>query len=424
MARFFYTFVFYLLLPLVMLRLLWRSLKAPAYRQRWLERFGFAPPTENNRPSIWVHCVSVGETLAALPLIRALLERYPGHRLVVTTTTPTGAERVRAALGDRVTHTYCPYDLPDCLARFLRRVRPCMAIVMETEVWPNTVVACERRGVPVALVNARLSARSARGYQRFHSLFAPVFGALSVVAAQSEADADRLRSVGVQETALSISGNLKFDLAMDKALIEKGLQYRLRWSGAGRPVVLAASTHEGEESLILSALACIKVRYPSVLLVIVPRHPERFGDVQRLSQQHYKVQMHSSSEPIADSTEVVIGDSMGELLALLQAADVVLMGGTWVPRGGHNFIEPASLGKPQLCGPSLFNFALVSQWLLDARALKVVESAETLAQEVCRLLDSPSDAEAMGEAGRQVAEKNRGALERVLAQLDAPLSQP
>lgn len=422
MMRYLYTLFFYLILPLVVLRLWWRSRSAPAYAQRWNERFGFVPTRHSDRPAIWVHAVSVGETLAALPMIRQLQSRYPGHELIVTTTTPTGSERVRAALGDTVLHVYAPYDLPDCLGRFLRRVRPQLVVIMETELWPNTIHACQQRGIPVVVANARLSEKSARGYGRFAALSRAMLQQVTVIAAQHKDDGERFVRLGLPRSALVVTGNIKFDLTLDDAVKARADALRQRWQAEGeRPVLLAASTHQGEDTLLLQAYELLRASHPQLLLVLVPRHPERFDRVVAEAAARYSTQRHSQGGPVPLVTQVLVGDTMGEMMPMLGAADVVFMGGTWVPNGGHNLIEPAAWAKPIFCGPSLFNFAEVSRLLQAASGLKIVETPTDLAVAVAQLLASEARAEHMGNAAQQVAEANRGALGRLLTVIDTQL---
>jgi 3-deoxy-D-manno-octulosonic-acid transferase len=421
--RAFYTLVFYLCLPLVIARLCWRARSAPAYAQRWSERFGFFPARTDTRKAIWVHAVSVGESLAALPMIRELQRRYPDHQLVVTTTTPTGSERIQAALGDTVFHVYAPYDLPDCLGRFIRKVRPAIAIIMETELWPNTIAACARYQVTVVVANARLSAKSARGYQRLSSMAAPMLSRISKIAAQHKDDGERFLALGLAPKSLEVTGNIKFDLNLPDETLAQAQQLHQRWqNGSERPILLAASTHAGEDEQLLAALAQLLTQRPDLLLVLVPRHPERFESVYQLACADYKTQKHSDGEVVAAETQVLIGNTMGEMMVFLGASDIVFMGGTWVDNGGHNFIEPAAWSKPILSGPSLYNFAEVTRLLIEAKGLKLVDSPQQLSAEVLSLLESAAKAKAMGCAAKQVAEDNRGALERLLHIIDQALA--
>ncbi len=419
-----YTTVFYLCLPLVVARLLWRARSAPAYAQRWSERFGFCPLRSDDRPAIWVHAVSVGESLAALPMIRQLQRRYPGHQLVVTTTTPTGSERVFEALGDSVFHVYAPYDLPDCLTRFLRRTRPEIAIIMETELWPNTIAACHKHQVPVVVANGRLSEKSAKGYQRLSALARPMLEKLSMVAAQHQDDGERFVALGLADASLSVTGNIKFDLTLSATDERRAMEFRQRWqSGGARSVLLAASTHEGEDELLLTALSLIQKQQPNILLVLVPRHPERFERVFQLAQTRFVTQKHSDAQPLGGDVQVLIGNSMGEMMPLLGASDLVFMGGTWVDNGGHNFIEPAAWAKPVFSGPSLFNFSEVSRLLIEAGGLEIVDTPERLSSSVLRVLNDRSQVMKMGQSAKRVADENRGALERLLTLIDRQIER-
>jgi 3-deoxy-D-manno-octulosonic-acid transferase len=420
--RLFYTLCFYLAVPLIFIRLLWRARSASAYGQRWNERFGLFPARAKGKKAIWIHSVSVGETLAALPMIKALQERYPAHDLVVTTMTPTGSERVTASLGDSVFHVYVPYDLPDCVNRFLTRTQPDLAIIMETELWPNILRGCHKRGIPVVVANARMSEKSARGYLRFSGLSAQMLSCVTAIAAQNKNDAERLIRIGADSRKVKVTGSIKFDIVISPDVQSQAELYRARWQGGHqRPVLLAASTHEGEDELVLSAFETIIKTHPNLLLVVVPRHPERFQRVTDLASKDFRVQKHSLADDVADNTQVVIGDTMGEMMALLGACDICFMGGSWVETGGHNLIEPAVWAKPLLSGPSLFNFAEVSDLLLQENGMVVVESPLELAAEVCDLLADSEAANEMGQRAYKVAAQNKGALERLLQLIDQVL---
>ncbi|MAT51196.1 MAG: 3-deoxy-D-manno-octulosonic acid transferase [Porticoccaceae bacterium] len=415
MTRFFYSLVLYALLPVVVLRLLWRSRRAPAYRRRWPERFGFVPPLTGSRV-IWVHSVSVGETLAAVPMVRRLLADFPDHQLVVTTMTPTGSECVRAAFGDRVYHVYAPYDLPDAVRRFLDRVNPELMVVMETELWPNCIAICDRRDIPVIVANARLSARSAAGYRRFAPLVRPMLKGLSQVAAQTVDDGQRFIDLGLERSQLAVTGNIKFDLTISPGQRRRASELSARWRGPDeRPVLLAASTHRGEDEIVLDAFEQLLEHFPSLLLVLVPRHPERFGEVWELIRgRGLSAIRRSDGQVPAASDQVVLGDTMGELALFCGACDIVFVGGSLVPVGGHNLIEPAAWGVPVLSGPELFNFTEVARLLTEADALAICRTAPELSREVGQLL---ADDERRRERGRRalgVAEANRGAMERLL----------
>ncbi|TNE84076.1 MAG: 3-deoxy-D-manno-octulosonic acid transferase [Gammaproteobacteria bacterium] len=424
MARLAYSLFFYLMTPLILLRLVWRSRRAPDYRKRWGERFGFVPRIDEGQQVVWVHSVSVGETLAAVPMIRELQRCYPKALLVITTMTPTGSARVRAIFGDSVYHVYAPYDLPCVLRRFLRRVHPDLLVIMETELWPNLIHHCRRRHVPMVVANGRLSEKSANGYRRFSALTGPMLQAVDAIAAQHRDDGARFLSLGLPEDRLIITGNIKFDLDLDTALKEKAFELRTQWQGEGaRPVLLVASTHRGEDEVVLQAFQRLLGDFPSLLLVLVPRHPERFDEVAQLcAGRRLKVVRRSSGDVPAPGDQVLLGDTMGELLLFFGACDIAFVGGSLVPVGGHNLIEPAAWQVPVLSGPHLFNFAEASRLLLDAGGMAICEDAESLAQKVTELLSAPEAAAAMGAAAKSVAESNRGALARLLAVIEHQLS--
>ena len=423
MQRRLYTLILYLTMPLVLSRLLWRARRAPAYARRWRERFGLVPsvPVTNAkpRPAIWLHSVSVGETLAAVPLIKTLQRKYPEYLLIVTTTTPTGSEQVQKLFADSVYHVYAPYDLPGALRRFLTRLKPSALIIMETELWPNLIHGCRRRGIAVALVNARLSEKSARGYRRIGGLTKPMLAELDLVAAQGQADGERFIELGLARDKLLISGNIKFDLELDQAVREKAAELKRQWRAVGeRPVVLAASTHQGEDALVLSAFAEVLSVLPRVLLVLVPRHPERFDSVATLCRERgFNTIRRSENAEVQAETQVLVGDTMGELLAFCGAVDIAFIGGSLVPVGGHNLIEPAAWGVPVLTGPHLFNFAEVAAKLGEAGGLEVCAEAGELAKSLLSLLNDRDRYHSMARAARTVAETNRGALAKLTERL-------
>lgn len=418
-SRSLYTAILYLLSPIIVLRLLYRAIKAPAYASRWSERFGFTS-VRGGEDTIWLHAVSVGETVAAIPLVRLLQRDYPNQRLIVTCMTPTGSERIIAAFGNTVDHSYAPYDMPGAVARFLNRVKPSVMIIMETELWPNTIAACARRNIPVILANARLSEKSAKGYGKVPSLVGPMLRSISAVVAQHSDDGIRFTNLGLPSEALTISGNIKFDLDIDLSVQALAEQLAQDWQGADRrPILLAASTHRGEDELVLQAFAKIKAVLPQApLLVLVPRHPERFAQVAQLCQKRgYALARRSAAESTTNA-DILLGDTMGELMTLFGACDIAFVGGSLVPSGGHNMIEPAAWGVPVLTGPHLFNFTEASQLLLDGGAMQICNDADELAQCCLVLLQDPHRREQMGGAARLVAEANRGALGRLSSLLD------
>jgi len=416
MNRTLYTALFYLGLPLVAIRLWLRSRKAPAYAKRIGERFSYGMPSL--RPEgIWVHAVSVGESIAAAPMIRALLQRYPQLPITVTCMTPTGSERIQALFASepRIQHCYLPYDLPCAAARFLDHAKPKLAVIMETELWPNHIHQCAKRGIPVALANGRLSERSARGYGRFSKLTAPMLAEMSFFAVQTEAEAQRFRDLGARPQTVEVTGSIKFDLTIDPQLLQRAHELRGQWQALERPVWIAASTHEGEDEVVLDAHRRLLANYPNALLILVPRHPERFNSVFELCQREgFATVRRSTGANVEADTSVLLGDTMGELLFLYALADSAFVGGSLVPNGGHNLLEPAALAKPVLSGPHLFNFLDIAAQLREAGALAEVDDAEGLAVEVQRLFELPRDAQRMAEAGLAVMRRNQGALQRLL----------
>ncbi|GLH21911.1 3-deoxy-D-manno-octulosonic acid transferase [Pseudomonas atacamensis] len=416
MNRTLYTALFYLGLPLVAIRLWLRARKAPAYAKRIGERFTLGMPTLQPG-GIWVHAVSVGESIAAAPMIRALLERYPALPITVTCMTPTGSERIQALFSNepRIQHCYLPYDLPCAAARFLDRVQPRLAVIMETELWPNHIHQCAERGIPVALANGRLSQRSAKGYGRFSKLTAPMLAEMSLLAVQTEAEAQRFRDLGARSEAVEVTGSIKFDLTIDPQLLQRAADLRSQWQAQDRPVWIAASTHEGEDEVVLDAHRRLLANHPDALLILVPRHPERFNSVFDLCQREgFATVRRSTGANVDAQTRVLLGDTMGELLFLYALADSAFVGGSLVPNGGHNLLEPAALAKPVLSGPHLFNFLDIAAQLREAGALAEVDDAEGLAVEVQRLFELPRDAQRMAEAGLAVMRRNQGALQRLL----------
>lgn len=422
MNRSLYTLLFHLGLPLVAGRLAWRAWQAPAYAKRIGERFALGLPAL--KPGgIWLHAVSVGEGIAAAPLVRELLARYPQLPITMTCMTPTGSERIQAMFGGaeyagRVQHCYLPYDLPWAAARFLDQVQPKLAVIMETELWPNHIHQCAQRGIPVALANARLSERSARGYARFAKLTAPMLAELDLIAVQTALEAERFCSLGARAECVEVTGSIKFDLSIDSELLTRAAVLREQWQATQRPVWIAASTHASEDEIVLAAHRELLKQNPDALLVLVPRHPERFSAVFALCQrQGFSTRRRSTGEGVQAADQVLLGDTMGELLFLYALADTAFVGGSLVANGGHNLLEPAALGKPVLSGPQLFNFLEIAAQLRAAGGLSEVVDAGSLAQRVGQLWREPEAAEAMRSAGLAVMRANQGALTRLLAGL-------
>jgi len=415
-----YDLLLYLALPFALLRLLWRSRRLPAYRERWGERLGYYEGSDLGA-AIWVHAVSVGEVQAAQPVIRHLLERYPGLGVMVTTTTPTGSARLRALFEDRVRHVYVPYDIRSAVARFLDAVRPRLVLVMETEVWPNMLRACEGRAIPVVLANARLSRRSAKGYARLGGFARQTFRRFTVIAAQAQADATRFLELGAPPERVQVTGSIKFDLHLPASLREQAEVMRRLW-GAGRPVWVAASTHEGEEEQLLAVHRRVCAEVPDALLVLVPRHPERFERVAALvAREGLTLVRRSAHRPCPAQTSVFLGDTMGELQVFLAAADIAFIGGSLVKVGGHNLLEAAAVGVPAIIGPHSFNFAAITRLMVEEGAAAQVADAAGLTRRLCAWLTDAAERARIGENALRVMAENRGALPRLLALVDGLL---
>ncbi len=362
--RLLYTLAMFLVTPLLVLRLLARGLRSQPYRGRWPERFGFfdAPGLAG---SLWVHAVSVGEVNAAEPLIKALQRSYPDAPLVITTVTPTGAARVQQLFGDSVLQLYLPYDLPFAVRRFMNRIRPRLALIVETEIWPNLYFACHRRGIPLMIVNARLSARSMRGYKPLRALASSALHCVDLIAAQSRTDAARYRLLGADPQKVLVSGNMKFDMPIPDGAVAEGAAMRAHW-GPRRPVWMAASTHEGEELPVLEAHLKVLQRLPDALLLLAPRHPERFRLVEHTVRSlGFKVATRSVEGVPSAMHQVCVIDAMGQLMPFFAASDVAFVGGSLVPIGGHNLLEPAALSVPVLVGPHTFNFEEITRSLIE-----------------------------------------------------------
>ncbi len=431
MTRLLYDLAFHLLLPLLFLRLWWRSLQAPSYLQRWRERLGFFDGDQPNHHWsqrfgfvrtaqqaysypvwIWVHAVSVGESNAAAPLIRKLREERPEWGIVVTSTTPTGSDRIRALFGDQVCQVYAPYDYTGAVKRFLGSFRPALVILVETELWPNLIHYSKASGAAVVVVNARLSEKSCKGYERVGLLSKPMLRSIDCIGAQTASDATRFRRLGVTTERLTVTGNLKFEMQLPADHAERRAALAAQIEGK-RPVWIAASTREGEDAKVLRAFRLCLQRIPDLLLILVPRHPERFAAAALLcEEQGLQVVTRSSGKRVSPETKVLLGDSMGELLAYYSISDVAFVGGSLVDTGCQNVLEPAALGLPVLTGPSRYNFAEACELLQSAGNLRSVADESALAAEVAELLGDPIARARMGKAGMDCIQANRGALQR------------
>jgi 3-deoxy-D-manno-octulosonic-acid transferase len=413
MSRLIYTVLIYLAAPFAFLLLAWRSVRDPAYRERWAERFGFTKVRASGSV-LWVHAVSVGEVQAGAVLIRALRQRWPDANIVVTTATSTGAARVKALFPADVQHVYLPYDLPGAVNRFLDRIQPRIGIVMETEIWPNLYRACDQRRIPIVIASARLSEKSVRRMSRFQ-VFGRALHANVAIAAQTALDAERYRALGGPPSAVQVTGNIKFDIQVSEQARLQGRALR-ESQFANRFVWTAGSTHEREEDAILEAHRELLKRVPDALLILVPRHPPRFDAVRSwLSAQHVTIATRSRGEIVDAGSQVLLGDTLGELMMFYAAADVAFVGGSFVTVGGHNLLEPAALSLPVLTGPHNFNAPDIAQRLFESGAALEVPTAAELARVLIELAADAERRARMGQAALEVIEKNRGALERVLS---------
>jgi len=421
-----YTTLLYATSPLIFSLLLKTKKGKPPIGDRWKEFVGITPELANSQQPIWVHAVSVGEVIAATPIINALQERYPEQPLLITTTTSTGAERV-AALTGNIEHRYFPADYPCAVKQFIKRMQPSLCLIMETELWPNMLTICKDQNIPTIVVNARLSEKSQQKYQRFQSLFSAPLQKITHILCQDENDQRRFKTLGLSQSQLSVTGTVKFDIQFSESIINNGLSLRQRL-GNQRPAIIASSTHKGEDELVLTAFEKVKQQHTNALLILVPRHPERFDDVAALCLDKFPhTQRRSQTQPSDElnNIDVYLGDSMGEMPILLAASDICFMGGSLIGDkvGGHNLLEPAALAKACITGPSYFNFADVTAQLLDCNGVAVVNDELELANKINELLSQPEVAVRMGLQAKHVVEKNKGALSKIMQTLTYYIDQ-
>lgn len=410
MNRFLYSTILYLLSPLLVVYLAFRAIKSPDYRGRWGERFGL---TRLKSTDLLVHSVSMGETLAAIPLIRLIMQSHPELSITVTTTSPTGSAQVRKAFGDSVQHCYLPFDLPWCVGRFLRQVSPKSCIIMETELWPNLVAIAAKRGVRLMLANARLSAKSAAQYAKRPKLSRPMLQRLDVIAVQTQVEAQRFIELGVSPDRVTVCGSLKFDLSITPERLANAKLLRQTWGRKTSPIWVAGSVHPGEFDAMLIAHRQLLAQWPDALLIIAPRHPEQFSAVAEVvASQGFELIRRSSNLPVTATTQVLVGDTMGELLTFYGTADQAFVGGTLINNGGHNPLEPVAMGVPVMVGPNHWDFAQITQMLADAGGLRVVASADELAANLIEYFAKPELRQQAVNAGLAVVEANRGALQQ------------
>lgn len=398
-----------------MLRLFARSRKLPDYRERILERFGiFKPPAFKN--PIWVHAVSFGETQVAFTLIEAMQKVRPDLEFVMTSMTVTGSKRIKEKLSDKIFHVYVPYDIPFAIKNFLKRVQPKLLILIETEIWPNILHYCHQQNIPIMIANARLSQTSFKGYQRIQ-FFIQHFLKHAKVFAQTEEDAARFIALGALKEKVEVLGNIKFDTRLPEQALIEGKILKQKFN-QDRFILIAASTHEGEEEIILSAFAKIKKTFPSALLILVPRHPERFELVEKLcKEKSFKIEKHSTNKADFSETDIYLGDVMGKLWIFYSSADVAFVGGSLIPKGGHNFLEPAAIGLPILSGPHVHNFKKIADTLIQAEALTIIQDEEELAKICIELFQNEHRRNVQGKNGQKIVQQNQGVLQKYLEKM-------
>ena len=425
MLRFFYTCVMYLAQPFLWLSLLAGSMKASRSRKRLGERYGLYCKLSSPKPNgVLIHAASVGEVIAAVPLIKRIQQDYPHLSITVTTMTPTGSDRVKAVFGESVTHVYLPYDLPDAVARFIGFVQPSLVVVIETELWFNLIHQLAKKQIPFVIVNARLSARSTKRYGWFKKALKPLLENITLIAPQDEVSLSRYAQLGIAPERLKLTGNIKYDLNLTDDLLANISALKTQWN-TGRPIWIAASTHEGEDEIILKSHRTLLQRFPDLLLILVPRHPERFNSVaQLIEQQRFNYIRRSTHLVPQAETQVLLGDSMGELMLLYGLANVALVGGSLVAHGGHNPLEPLAFKLPVISGKHTFNFPEIFTKLEQRQGvLMTEENPQAVAEAVAQFLESPTLSQRYGNAGYAVLNENRGALQRVMDLLKPYLNE-
>ncbi|MFT4924788.1 MAG: 3-deoxy-D-manno-octulosonic-acid transferase [Phenylobacterium sp.] len=427
MLRLIYNTLIHLALPLLFVRLWFRGNRSPAYRLRWGERLGFFNPPSDSQQGICFHCVSVGEAIAATPLIKQIQQQYQHLPITITTTTPTGSDQVKATFGESVFHVYLPFDTPGAIKRFFHQTQPRLLVIIETELWPNLLRFARLSGVKTLLANARLSHKSAKGYKRIASLSRQMMDDITLIATQNQQDGDRFVALGLAQDKLAVTGSIKFDICIDEHIAQRSRQLKAQW-GAERPIWVVGSTHQGEDELILQVYRQVLEVQPDLLLVLVPRHPERFDQVAQLIERSQLVSIRrseallatkeSSNDTLDAQTQVILGDTMGELMLFWSVADIAFVGGSLVKHGGHNPLEPCTFNVPVISGPHVFNFKHIYQSLAEKQAVLITSDERQLTDSVIRLLQHPNEGQQQGRNASAVIAQNRGALERLHQQIN------
>lgn len=418
MIRIIYTLLLLLVSPILLFGLYRKKIGKPRYRKRWKEHFGITPKFLSNKKPIWIHAVSVGESIAAIPLIQALKKQHPDQPIIVTTTTSTGAEQI-SKLGDLVEHRYMPIDFEFAIKGFIKAINPQKMLIIETELWPNTLHEVNKHGIPITIVNARLSEKSCQNYKKIQPLFKLIHPKITKILCQTQADAERFNRLGVAKEKLSITGSIKFDIDISDDVINKASLLRTDL-GKTRPIWIAASTHQGEDEQVLSAHKKVLKEHPNTLLILVPRHPERFNSVFELCQQQgFKTIRRTSDQKVTESTQVYVGDTMGEMLILLGAADICFMGGSLIGNkvGGHNVLEPAALGIPIITGPSYFNFKDIVDNLYSNNAINICSTSNELSTDINSLINNQDNYHSLSKKLLHFINLNKGAIQLTIMKI-------
>ncbi|MBY3788292.1 3-deoxy-D-manno-octulosonic acid transferase [Photobacterium carnosum] len=418
LVRVFYTLLLALAAPLLLWGLYRTKPGKPHFGARWKEHFGFTPRLATTAAPIWIHAASVGEAIAIVPVIKALKQAYPEQAIVVTTTTSTGAEQV-AKLGELVEHRYMPIDFAWCVRGFLNAIKPKLFLIVEKELWLNTLTCVHQQKIPTIIVNARLSERSAKRYQSFSFFTHQLLNKIDKILCLHDDDAQRFIAIGAQQHQIAVTGSIKYDITIAKTVFEHAQNLRQQL-GAQRPIFVAASTHQGEDEQVLDAYQAVLQQYPDAMVIIVPRHPQRFDSVAKLAiERGLTVHRRTDTTPIKANTQLYLADTMGEMLVMLATADVTFMGGSLVGEkiGGHNLLEPAAVAKPAITGPSFYNFEDITQQLLAAGAIEICQNSHQLAQQLVTLFDDPERQQYMGAQGQRIVIENQGAVNKTIANI-------